>query len=242
LDLAAGSAVILRGCVDKGRRFMHRRCCAVAALSIDHRSIGTIDRHCCAVVALSIEPKACIGAVALGAPSENRGSSMATIEPSALLRYRSSRFGGRSSISIEPKAWRRLGERRPQGCRCSRLPLLSMLRLLLLPPVKDKGKIRLLVAESGKVAVFKPTLFLHADWSLLTLDPSDLKASTGPSFSPLVFPLLSHVLPFKITIFRIWKTADLMCCVCPSRATSISQVLSRLGLLEVLNLPPTVSR
>jgi hypothetical protein len=41
---------------------------------------------------------------------------------------------------------------------------------------------------------------------LLTLDPSDLKASTGPSFSPLVFPLLSHVLPFKITIFRIWKT------------------------------------
>jgi hypothetical protein len=103
---------------------------------------------------------------------------------------------------------------------------------------EGKGKIRLLVAESGKVAVFKPTLFLHADWSLLTLDPSDLKASTGPSFSPLVFPLLSHVLPFKIPIFRIWKTGNLMCCVCPSRATSISQVLSRLGLLEVLNLPP----
>jgi hypothetical protein len=73
-----------------------------------------------------------------------------------------------------------------------------------LPTVK--GKIRLLVAESGKVAVFKPTLFLRADWSLLTRDPSDLKASTGPSFSPLVFPLLSHVLPFKIPLFRIWKT------------------------------------
>jgi hypothetical protein len=58
----------------------------------------------------------------------------------------------------------------------------------LLPTVKGKGKIRLLVAESGKVAVFKPTLFLHADWFLLTLDPSDLKASTGPSFSPLGFP------------------------------------------------------
>jgi hypothetical protein len=58
-------------------------------------------------------------------------------------------------------------------------------------------KLRLLVAESGKVAVFNPTLFLHACWSLWTLDPSDLNASSGLSFFPLGFSLAVSGIAFS---------------------------------------------